>query len=88
MNDHDIQRVIAAYDATVRANTTPDYDARQAVADDTDGEVGLEVIETAEQLGYSPTDADVRKLLAAADAYGADLVAELADETTSPEVTE
>ncbi|MGH9212637.1 MAG: hypothetical protein ACRD2C_18505 [Acidimicrobiales bacterium] len=88
MNDHDIQRVIAAYDATVRANTTPDCDARRAVADDAHGEVSLEVIETAEQLGYSPTDADVRILLAAADAYGARLAAELADESTCPGVIE
>jgi hypothetical protein len=87
MNDHDIARVIAAYDATVQANTTPGYDARRAVADDADGEVGLEVIETAEQLGYSPNDGDVRKLLAAADAYGAHLTAELADEMIGPEVT-
>jgi site-specific DNA recombinase len=64
MNDHDIARVIAAYDATVRDNTTPDYDARRALADDADGAVGLEVIETAEQLGYSPADVDVRQLLA------------------------
>jgi hypothetical protein len=79
MNAPDVDRVIAAYDATVRANTTPSYDALRAVAEDTDGEVGLEVIETAEQLGYAPTDADVRMLLAAADAYGARLATELAD---------
>ncbi len=88
MNVHDIDRVIAAYDATVRANTIPDYDARRAVADDMQGEVGLEIIETAEQLGYSPTDADVRRLLAAADTYCARLAAELADQTTPREVAE
>ena len=87
MNRHDVDRVIAAYDASVRRNTTPSYDALQAVADDYDGEVGHEVIETAEQLGYTPTDADVRMLLTAADAYGARLAAELAERTapTTPQ---
>lgn len=49
---------IDAYDAIVRANTTPDYDALAAVATCDEGVYGAwgEVIDTAEERGYPVAD--------------------------------
>lgn len=49
----------------------------KAVADDEDGEVRWEVIETAERMGYSLSEADVIHLHDAADAYRAQVAGEL-----------
>lgn len=80
MDNDAVGRVIAAYDAMVRANTTPGHDAVRAVAEDHIGEVGWEVIETAERMGYAPADDDVMRLQQAASTYQARLAAEVGDE--------
>lgn len=79
MNDRDVARVIDAYDTSVRAtSTTTPHDAMKAVVEDTDGEVGWEVVQTATQMGYALDETDVDTLLAAADAYRTRLATEAA----------
>ena len=84
----DIKQIVAQYDAEVRANTSPSYDALRAVATCEDDDIMWQVIEVAERMGYLPESdpsgtTDVRALQEAADAYQAKLRAELGTGVTN-----
>lgn len=70
----EIEGVIAEYDRGMRSFTGLDPDRMREVADNADGEVLWEVVETAERMGYavdeSPDDwKDIDLLRAAVEAY-------------------
>jgi hypothetical protein len=79
LTETQIATIIAEYEAIVRINTTPDWDAIAEVAADTDGEVVYEVCDTANDLGFTElTDADRDALGDAAGVLKDRLAAEVA----------
>jgi hypothetical protein len=78
MDTNVFAHVIDTYDAIIRSNSTADYDAVHAVVNNSDGEVGWEVVQTARDLGYELDELDVDALFEAVEGYRSRLAAEVA----------
>lgn len=82
-----IPTVIAEYDRVVRSNSSPEWDTVAEVAVDDSGIYGVwgEVLDAANNLGYSVDDDGVeRALLAATKGYQAALAVEVEERLSAP----
>lgn len=84
LTPEEVESVIAEYDAGMRQYTELDADRMREVADNADGEVLAEVIDTAERMGYAVHESpfewnDIDVLRAAVQAYQLRLRTALSD---------